>query len=133
MTDLEEQQRIAIWNKALCNKQKAVKFGQFFWRQDSQNLISKPAVSRRCAHEGLFPSKKAIYWAWCTTERTPITFAIEEMKEPMSLADVGDIIVKLQGLVAQKQVDKIEAYLSPEHTRRFPGLKVSQMLQPESL
>lgn len=120
MTDLEEQQRIAIWDKALCNKQKAVKFGQFFWRQDSQNLISKTAVSRRCAHEGLFPSKKAIYWAWCTTERTPITFAIEEMKEPMSLADVGDIIVKLQRLVAQKAVDEIEAYLSPEH-KTVPG------------
>ena len=38
----------------------------------------------------------------------------------MSLADVGDIIVKLQRLVAQKQVDEIEAYLSPEH-KTVPG------------
>ena len=38
----------------------------------------------------------------------------------MSLADVGDIIVKLQRLVAQKAVDEIEAYLSPEH-KTVPG------------
>ena len=118
--DFDEQMRITIWDKAFCSKQKAIKFGQFFWRQDSKELNSKAAVSRRCSHEGLYPSRRLVYWAWCTTERTPILFKLEDLKEPTTLADVGEMIVKLQGLLAEKKDAEVEAYLSPER-KTVPG------------